>query len=352
MQKRGKKGAINEQLLFLIIDITIILVVWLALFNYVRSVERDTLFDKIYLTKDIALLINTAYSSPGNLFYTYSSDELDLSLFDFYFKDGFVTIKENPDGNELYFPYAADSSFETELPNIVSPEKIEFAKTDNKLQAKESLTYDLNQLSCPNIGIEGKLSSQSIVVDPGHGAVSGEPKDPGLEFKDYNLRDKKEAYITADIANHIEGALDNVELTRYSDSYETTEARLTVIEEHNAGIVISIHIGNYSNNHNSVKAFIKHNPGNPETYLKSRKLACMILNEFSSKLELDGIVIVPIDTSTLAEEDPMQIINFEDKIAVLFEIGNINTVQGRKMFNDISKTSNSIKQGLTNYYSK
>tara|TARA_Y100000310_G_C20695215_1_gene825191 strand:- start:266 stop:1444 length:1179 start_codon:yes stop_codon:yes gene_type:complete len=390
MFKRSKKGAIEEQMYIIIVNIIALVIVFGIILNHIHSIKKDTLFDKVYLSGDLALLTNTIYSSPGNVFYDYSdsSTKINITKFDFSFKDGYVTVNEHPKGNEIKFSYAKELSFESSLPELIeTPENIYFVKTDNTFsidwitRAEEGFefsggkfggagatgtwtekddlvaywlpTYNLNHISCPDIEIEGGLSSQSIVVDPGHGAVSGDPKDPGLEFRDYpHMRDRKEAYITADIANRIEDALDNVKLTRDSDSYETTEARLTVIEDNNADIVISIHLGSYSNNHNSVKAFIKYNPGNQEIYTKSIKLACRILNAFFSEgrgLGLDGVVIVPVDTSNLAEEDPMQVINFEDKVAVFLEIGNINTMQGRKMFNEISKTSNSIKDGLDHY---
>jgi len=349
MQKRGKKGTINEQLLLLIIDFVVIFIVWFALFHYVRSVERDTLFDKIYLSKDIALLTNTVYSSPGNLFYTYSSNKLNLSFFDFSFEDNLVTIEEHPKGNELSFPYATDLSFESKLPYMETPEKIEFAKTNNKVSVKDSLTYNLNQLSCPDIKIREKMEEQVIVIDPGHG---DDPEDlppeetprhePGLEFDN-----KKESSITVEIGWDRIALLNDFISTRDDERYVSLQERKNSAED--ANIIISIHIGNYSNNHNSVKAFI---PYKTNKYLESKKLACKILNAFLSEFELDGVVIVSVDTSILPEEDPMQILNFEDKVAVLLEIGNINTEQGRNMFNEISKISTSITQGLTNYYSK
>ena len=413
MQKRGKKGAITEETYMMIINIVIIMIVWGILIYYVRAVGKNTLPEKIYLSKDIALLTNTIYSSPGNTFYIYSdsSNKIDLTKYLYSFKDSNVNIKETAkDKNELWFPHSKDLSLKSSLPGLIEyPKEIHFVKSNNKLFINAPLTAwtefgggsfggagvtgtwtegdnsenpiitdaswiknnpgnpiigywslisYLNQLSCPTIKIEEELANQNIVIDPGHGdnpAKDTGLEDFGFEFKDStNFRNMKEAYITTKIANGVKANYpddNNVMRTRDSDRYESTGYRTNFIEENMADVIISIHIGNYSNSYNTIKAFI---PYKSDKFLQSRKLACNILNTFPSQIELDGIVIVLVDTSALSEEDPMQVINFEDKTAVLLEIGNINTAQGRTMFDDtkLSDISAGIYNGLTEYYKK
>jgi len=386
MFKRDKKGDINEQMYTLIVNIVAIVIVFGIVFNHIESIRKNTLFDKAYLSRDLALLTNTIYSSPGNIFYNYpnSSNKIDITKFDISFKGGYVIVNEHPEGNEIKSSYTKELSFESSLPGLIeTPEEIYFVKTDNtfsiggiiwteegfefsggefggagvtrtwtgedNLVTYWSSTYNLNHISCPDIEIEEELSNQVIVIDPGHGDDPGDlpPKetprhDPGLEFDK-----KKESSITVEIGWDRIALRKDFISTRDDERYISLQERKNSAE--NANIIISIHIGNYSNNHNSVKAFI---PYKTNKYLESKKLACKILNAFLSEFKLDGVVIVSVDTSILPEEDPMQILNFEDKVAVLLEIGNINTEQGRNMFNEISKISTSITQGLTNYYSK
>jgi N-acetylmuramoyl-L-alanine amidase len=356
MFKKNKKAAINEQTYMLIINIVIIVIVWGLVFNYVRSVGNNTLVEKIYLSKDIALLTNIISSSPGNIFYTYSnsSNKLDITKYLYSFKDSYVKVKENEKANQVYFPYAKDLSFENSFPNLIeNPEEIHFVKTGNKLSIDKSLTSNLNQISCPDIKIEEELANQNILLDPGHGKDPNRdiaPDDFGLEFKDYYRKNKKEAYITTQISNGVKTNYINNNKVKQTRNYDTPLSIQTRKDSaKDAHIIISIHIGNYSNSHNTIKAFI---PYKTTKFLQSRKLACSILNSFPPELELDGIVIIPVDTSTLQKDNPMQIINFEDKTAVLLEIGNINTEQGRSMFNQPSKLSDSIYTGLTKYYSK
>tara|TARA_Y100000310_G_C20701769_1_gene830629 strand:- start:8886 stop:10031 length:1146 start_codon:yes stop_codon:yes gene_type:complete len=381
MQKRGKKAAINEETYMLIINIVIIIIVWGLIFNYIRSVGNNTLVGKIYLSKDIGLLTNTISFSPGNIFYTYSnfSNKLDITKYLYSFKDGYIRVKENEKDDQVSFSYAKDLSLENSFPNLIeNPEEIHFIKTDNKflidyieslapwtkfgggsfggagvtgtwteednsgnpITTDWSLTSYLNQISCPNIKIKENMESQVIIIDPGHGKdpqIESDSDDFGLEFQN-----KKEAYITTQIADSLD-----YDKTRNYNTPLTMEKRKDSAKD--AHTIISIHIGNYSNNYNTIKAFI---PYKSNKFLQSRKLACNILNAFPSELKLDGIVIIPVDTSTLQENNPLQIINFEDKTTVLLEIGNINTEHGKNMFNQLSKISEGIYSGLTKYYSK
>ena len=91
MQKKGlflnKKSQLitRQNIIHLGMIGAAVLVLVLSL-RYVKSIEKDTEFQKIFLSRDIALLTNTLYTPSGDLEYTYSFDKLDLSKFKLEFK--------------------------------------------------------------------------------------------------------------------------------------------------------------------------------------------------------------------------------------------------------------------------
>ena len=143
MKKRGKKllfskkADVTVELLFVLIQLILALAIYAALQNYVKSVEDDTLYEKYYLSKDLALFLNTLYASPGEVHYEYSNEELDLSRFIFDFKNQKVVVKEiAEEAIPIEHPYGEDKNLEWKSEDISQSDKIVFVKTDKKLEIK------------------------------------------------------------------------------------------------------------------------------------------------------------------------------------------------------------------------
>jgi len=143
MQKRGlkflnKKGTqTTQKMLEHLGKLAIIGIVTWFLFSYVNSIEKDAEFQKIFLSRDVALLTNTLYNAQGNVDYYYSFDKIDLSEFSFKFNQldaiGKVPIVEVEEkGLRKLYPYA--KPLQSEAPNFVSGAKsIKFSKTGSKI---------------------------------------------------------------------------------------------------------------------------------------------------------------------------------------------------------------------------
>ncbi len=91
MQKKGckffKAGTITlENMIIHTVMVLLVIGVYLILQSYVNSIENDTEFHKIFLSRDMALLMSTLYAAPANVEYDYSLDSLDISKFNFEFK--------------------------------------------------------------------------------------------------------------------------------------------------------------------------------------------------------------------------------------------------------------------------
>ena len=144
MQKRGnfnflnKKGTlITRQMLIHLGMLSLLVLVYFLLKSYVTSVEKDTEFQKIFLSRDLALLTNTLYSVPGEVTYVYSFDKLDLSKFNFKFAE--ISISDDRpivviEGDKIpkNYPYARPyPNKDTYL--ISGANSIKLSKSDSKL---------------------------------------------------------------------------------------------------------------------------------------------------------------------------------------------------------------------------
>lgn len=143
MQKRGKillfskKADVTVELLFVLIQLILALAIYAALQSYVNSVGDDTLYEKIYLSKDLALFLNTLYAGPGEVNYAYSNEELVLSRFIFDFKNQKVVVKEIAEKPiPIEHPYGEDKNLEWKSEEIYKSDKMAFVKTDKKLEIK------------------------------------------------------------------------------------------------------------------------------------------------------------------------------------------------------------------------
>ena len=143
MQKRrpfkflNKKGTLSlRQSLMHLGMIGLAIVVLVLSLNYVKSIEKDTEFQKLFLSRDIALLTNTMYSLPGEIKYTYSFGKLDLSKFKIELKplrstDDIPIVRVEDNGIGKNYPYGKPSQSEYQPP-VDGAKSIEFSKKDSK----------------------------------------------------------------------------------------------------------------------------------------------------------------------------------------------------------------------------
>lgn len=143
MQKRGSKFLSKRATFFLkkiLIHLGMLglaILVYFILQSYVKSIDEDTEFQKIFLARDISLLTNTLYAPPGKVDYTYSFDKLDLSKFKFEFKafsatDNHPVVLVERDGLAKNYPYGKPHNSNDQY-LISGPKSIKFSKTDKKI---------------------------------------------------------------------------------------------------------------------------------------------------------------------------------------------------------------------------
>jgi hypothetical protein len=142
MEKRGKcllcKKAQTNEVYHILIQVIIAVTIFLILQAYISSVAKDTLFEKSYLSKDIALLIESIYTSPGEVTYTYAHRKAELDRFQFEFDEQKVSVRETGVEEEITveYPYAEDLNFPSAMKRISGATKIEFSKKGGKVEVR------------------------------------------------------------------------------------------------------------------------------------------------------------------------------------------------------------------------
>jgi len=117
------------------IQLIIVMFVFAILMSYVKSVEKDTLFEKDYLAKDMALIIDANYAAPGEIDYSYKNTRVDIKKFNFEFKDQKLRVTESVKSQDagMIESYGDVKSKEV-YTHLNSPETINFHKKDGSLQ--------------------------------------------------------------------------------------------------------------------------------------------------------------------------------------------------------------------------
>ena len=146
MQKRGffsnnKGNLITRQMLIHLGMIGLLVLIYFFLDAYVDSIRQDTQFEQLFLSRDIALLMNSLYSAPGNVEYTYSFENLDLSRYDFEFDsvhpDNMPTIIISREQIKKNYPYGSNQESK-EHSKISNSNGIKFSKSDSKVKVTKN----------------------------------------------------------------------------------------------------------------------------------------------------------------------------------------------------------------------
>ena len=92
---RSKK-AISHEMFLNVFELVLATIVMLALLSFVKSVVNNSIFEKNYLSRDTAILLNTIYAAPGDVSYSYK-ENTGKSSFIFKFSPGRVEINDASD---------------------------------------------------------------------------------------------------------------------------------------------------------------------------------------------------------------------------------------------------------------
>lgn len=128
----GKRGV--SAMYWTIIALVLIALVTVTFFAYIKDVKDDTYFQKTYVSKDLALLLNKIQSSPGNVQYHYFQENFKTSDFDFSFDKNYVGIYAKGSQNyKVGFPFFYNTLIVNNLDTIDTPRNLFIVKDDKTI---------------------------------------------------------------------------------------------------------------------------------------------------------------------------------------------------------------------------
>lgn len=136
--------------MFIVFQLLMIASIFALLMMYVSSLREQTLFTKVALSRDLAFVVNSVYSAPGNLEYTYYATELNLSQFDYKFDNQNVNILEG-DLPTIY-PFGEDTLFSESIFRIITnPKTIQFQNIGYNFLIQEQTEAKPNLFKYPYV---------------------------------------------------------------------------------------------------------------------------------------------------------------------------------------------------------
>jgi len=143
IKKRGHKLIFNNrkgltyELFFNVFELTLAAIIAIALFSFVSDVAEQTIFKKNYLVRDLALVVNTLYASPGDVIYNYDEDITEFKL---KFSENKITVTRkavDEDLTNIFYPFAENKNIPFIYKTIIFEEendKIGFFKSNQLLE--------------------------------------------------------------------------------------------------------------------------------------------------------------------------------------------------------------------------
>jgi len=320
-------------------------IILLLLFNHAMrwsSTERPY---QAYLAKDMALVMDSLYSSPGgNLIvnYTQNASKFTVSIDE----EKALLYKTGIGTDEISRKFIGTGTDKIDEKLLEKPDKIQFAKIGNEILIDNLIKANLNILTCDEFSGE-KLINKKILVDPGYEKNSIKPSGEMCGIAN--------SFVSKLTATGVSSL--NIFSTRNLNEHSEDERMLSINcndpskseKLYDTEVVISLRAGkDKDKTKNNVKAFIV---SGSEKEKESKKLACLIINSILENNALDNIKItgasvVPVDLEATGRDFPDGIKN---KISVMLEIGNTESEQGKLLLEKISELGGSISRGFMEY---
>jgi hypothetical protein len=364
LKKRGKKATIFEKPIWFLIDLLIAVIVFLMLLSYVDQLGESLTFERDFLAKDIALLVDTLYASPGSLTLKYPQNTF---WFGYQLKDNEVQViekgliskksygqftkdtkldlqskelfpeKEFEDKRtfieKFFSPSTMFSTYKPDLPQGTSVNLFFLKDRARLVMSDTELALRPDKPTCPDIVTQENTREKILLIDEG-------------EWDKTDIRPQITSALALSLYNQLTSEFREIRHTRLGQIQDAnTERNSDIAIEKDivaSDVVLGLYIGEYRDQRNVVKAFYS-SKSDEQTKEKSQKLACLIVNRMLSNgdLGIGGVSIIESDNSLIPE----------GKVAVLLEIGNINKETSMVASTEgLFKLATSIGEGINEYF--
>ena len=346
---RGRRAEANEEIMWLIGETLLVLVFAAAVFYWLISLQNDTLLEKNYLSRDLGLLIDSVYASPGNVEYEYSTNVVNITKFNFFFKDQTVSTVEIGSEQAVQYWYADDKISNSFIDSEArSPESIKLCNSQGIVSIGREKCTD-TALTCPVI--DTALSHKpKIFLNPVFGGdeKGAENTDAGVSESEITRKIAQSLQKLDATANHFEFLstrdLDHDLLPPPPNIPIGERANMMTNKNYDAWITISV--GDYSDGKNPVVAYSPKYDLTKEADRdkKNEKLGCIVENMLIGNNQ----EITSVSPVIKQENDPL-LSPSNDAVAINLEIGNIQFPYSSVISNP-EQTAAIIYAGLMDYY--
>ena len=300
-----KRGDITERIYFILFEIVLVVLVASIIFGKINDIRTNQLFQKKFLARDLALVVNVGFAAPGVLMYAYGKQSPFFKNFEVSVRDGLVMISGIP------YPYAIDQRVLFSSEPVAGTKGISIVRSGNEYWAGFEKEINPLRLRCPTMSRIAR-----VTLDAGHGWSKlledrGEPAgDKGIIAAD------SESEIMRRLAAGIYGH----DPQFYAVTRDINQDGPLSLEERQKRIEVSL-VSLHASTTPTVKAFVNAHGLRAE----SEQLACAIVNAITDTAPraFTQAYIIPVDVSKLAPQDPKRVL-IADKPGVLIEIGNLN----------------------------
>lgn len=316
---RSKKGDIT---LMTIAEIVAGVALAYLLVLVVKERATGEIYDKVFLSRDLALMVDAIETVPANIFYGYTSDW----TYSFAFKNNQVSVytRTMDELGRADYPYASSNSKIDFL--FTKPIYLIFSKTGDELrisgsdppETKELLNQRLNKMQCPRTDANEKIGGKTALIDPGYSFALAPEATRQLEIIAKTIQSRNTAFKEIAI-------LENPQYGK-----QLREA----IDEKNPDVLIFLRTA-ASTNPNNLKIFTQDD-------VRQAKLGCLIINSILDKKELGGI-----EGATTVSTDTEQGIA-ENKGAIIIELGNADA-EKNSLLKQAQYSGEAIYEGLMAY---
>ncbi len=354
---RNRKASILHEIYFFTFQLLMVIIVFLALMQYVNNVASGIGFQKRYTSIDVGLLTTAVFFAPGTMTHAYHPVFFPIPI-DVIFADNIVNLKEaNKDINKMYW-FLSDQNLDplTDTKRLTPPD-IESLNPDNIIDLPR-LAFEAAQNAAASYNISyfktgGKVSLYPEKINPLQVVCpvinTTDPVSQSKKVFIAKVLPKKEDYSNLSIpTNRIVQVLSR----QYSQYFTAAPnpvksgegSAITAIPSDSDLIII---IGD-SGEEREPRSLVAYIPADQDT-LKARKLACLLINDIlTPETAVFYTQIVPVFQDSISKESPLNVFkeaSTKDQVMVFLDIANFDDAEV-----DVDKTVESIYRAVQRYY--
>jgi len=171
MLKKGKKGEV-DWIIFVAAELVIFAIIFFSFMSMVKGWTSGDVINKVYISRDTALLIDSLYSVPYNVYVMYPNKVSEItssvSKYTLEFKEGVVSVYSDMvvDVTRASYHYTENGKMKIDK-KFIHPSSLVFYKCNDAVNIEDFKTFaEISETFCSGIDAEGGILSKRFVVNP------------------------------------------------------------------------------------------------------------------------------------------------------------------------------------------